>query len=63
MITEPINKCSIPEVRNVLAYFDSIEGNAILTGQHTQTMAQPELKQIFSVTGKLPALCGFELLS
>ena len=63
MITEPVNKYAIPEVRNVLTYLNSIEGRAILTGQHTQTMEQPELKQIFSITGKLPALCGFELLS
>ncbi|MDD2647352.1 MAG: glycosyl hydrolase [Eubacteriales bacterium] len=63
MITEPVNKNAIQEVRNVLDYLSKIEGKAIITGQHTQTMAQDELTKIHIVTGKYPALCGFELLS
>lgn len=63
MITEPVNKNAIKEVRNVLEYLSEISGKAILTGQHTQTMAQEELVKIHNVTGKYPALCGFELLS
>lgn len=63
MIIAPSNKNAIKEVKTVLAYFASIEGKGILTGQHTQTMEQEELAKIYTVTGKLPALCGFELLA
>ncbi|MGN0141835.1 MAG: glycosyl hydrolase [Roseburia sp.] len=63
MVTEPCNKNAIPEVRNVLDYFAGIEGRRIITGQHTQTREQEELIKIQEITGKLPALCGFELLS
>ena len=63
MILTPINKNAIAEVKNVLEYFAKLEGNGIITGQHTQTLAQPELAKIQEVTGKLPALCGFELLA
>lgn len=54
---------SSPSVQKVLEYFASIEGKGILIGQHTQTKAQQELWRIQELTGKLPALCGFELLS
>ena len=63
MIVTSINKNAITEVKNVLEYFAKLEGNGIITGQHTQTLAQPELAKIQEVTGKLPALCGFELLA
>ena len=52
-----------PEVKEVLEYLSQIEGKGILTGQHTQTMEQPEIWRIRKITGKLPAICGFELLS
>lgn len=57
------NKNAIREVQAVLDYLAAVEGKHILTGQHTQTMAQEELQYIHAVTGKYPALCGFELLS
>ena len=63
MISEPCNKDAIKEVRNVLEYLAKLEGNSIITGQHTQTMEQEELAEIQKITGKLPALCGFELLA
>ena len=63
MQSTPINKNAIKEVKDVLAYFAEIEGKGIITGQHTQTMEQEELAKIYEVAGKLPALCGFELLS
>ena len=63
MISEPCNKNAIKEVRNVLEYLTKLEGNGIITGQHTQTMEQEELAEIQKITGKLPALCGFELLA
>lgn len=58
----PCNPNASEEVRSVLNYFHEIQGTGIITGQHTQTMAQEELNYIYQVTGKWPALCGFELL-
>lgn len=65
-----MNKCIIPcnnnaqqSVKNVLKYLADVTFNQVLTGQHTQTMAQEELEYIKKVTNKLPALVGFELLS
>lgn len=52
-----------PEAQRVLDYLDSIRGKKIILGQHTQTIPQEELAHIKAVTGKLPALCGFELLA
>ena len=63
MRTIPCNPNAQPEVKEVLEYLSQIEGKGILTGQHTQTMEQPEIWRIEKLTGKLPAICGFELLS
>ena len=62
MLTTPCNPRALPCVHKLLKYFDAIEGKGILTGQHTQSMAQEELHHIEQVTGKRPALLGFELL-
>lgn len=59
----PANPNAQDCVRNVLKYLSDITYKQIVTGQHTQTMAQEELAYIESVTGKQPALLGFELLS
>jgi len=59
----PVNKNATKEVCNVLEYLASISGSDIIAGQHTQTMDQKELLYIERLTGKLPALCGFELLA
>jgi mannan endo-1,4-beta-mannosidase len=58
----PCNPNASAEARNVLEYLASLRGQGIILGQHTQTMAQEELKFINDVTGKVPGLCGFELL-
>lgn len=63
MITKPCNPNAQQEVHSLLAYLGSIEGKGILTGQHTQTRSQEELALILRETGKLPAVCGFELLA
>ncbi len=63
MITTPCNPNAQQEVRDLLACLNRIEGKGILTGQHTQTYGQEELAVILRETGKLPAICGFELLS
>ena len=59
----PQNKNAQQCVRNVMKYLSDITYEKIVTGQHTQSMAQEELEHIRAVTGKLPALVGFELLS
>ena len=56
-------KDPITSVKKVMNYLASIQGKKIIAGQHTQTMAMEELAQIKKVTGKEPALLGFELLS
>ncbi len=61
--TEPVNPDAQEEVKNVLSFLGEIAGKKVILGQHTQTMAQEELAYIERVTGKLPALCGFELLA
>ena len=59
----PSNMESQPCVRSVMMFLADITGDRIITGQHTQTMAMEELTKIREVTGKEPALLGFELLS
>lgn len=51
------------EAREAMRYISTLSGNGILTGQHTKTKKQEELKYLKDVTGRQPALCGFELLS
>ncbi|MCL2720271.1 MAG: glycoside hydrolase family 26 protein [Treponema sp.] len=60
---KPCNPNASQEARNLLDYLSNLRGKGILLGQHTQTMAQEELVYIHEVTGKAPALCGFELLA
>ena len=60
---QPVNPNATKEVRAVLEYFETIRGKGIITGMHTLTREQEELKYIEKITGKLPALCGFELLA
>ena len=59
----PVNPNISMEARNVLDYLCDLRGKGIILGQHTQTYAQEELAYIREVTGKEPALCGFELLA
>ncbi len=62
-ITTPVNPNASKEARRLLDYLGSIAGKGVLLGQHTQTRHPKELDYIREVTGKQPALCGFELLS
>lgn len=59
----PTNKNAQDSVKNVMKFLSDITYEKIVTGQHTQNMAQEELHHIEAVTGKQPALLGFELLS
>lgn len=59
----PVNPSAQQGVKNVLKYLSDISGEKVVTGQHTQSMAQEELHKIEEITGRQPALLGFELLS
>lgn len=59
----PVNKSCTNKARELLSYLESISGNKIITGQHTQTIPMEEISYINKVTGKSPKLRGFELLS
>ena len=62
-ILTPVNPNAQDCVKSVLKYLSDISGDKVITGQHTQTMAMEELHHIKKITGKEPALLGFELLS
>ena len=62
-ITVPVNPKASKEVINLMEYLAGKVGRKIITGQHTLTRKQEELAYIKKITGKLPAICGFELLS
>ncbi len=56
------NKNAQQETLRLLEFLRENRGRRVILGQHTQTMAQEELRHIKDITGELPALCGFELL-
>ena len=62
-IITPCNPHALPCVHRMMAYLGELSGKGILTGQHTKTRGVEELHHIEQVTGKQPALLGFELLS
>ena len=62
-IIAPCNPNALPCVRRMMEYLGELSGKGILTGQHTKTRGMEELHYIEQVTGRQPALLGFELLS
>ncbi len=62
-IYTPCNPDAQEGVNNVMKYLSDITYHKVVTGQHTQSMGQEELHHIRKITGKQPALLGFELLS
>lgn len=60
---KPVNPNATKEARELLEYLYQTAGTGIITGQHTQTVPMEERTHIYEVTGKLPKLQGFELLS
>lgn len=62
-ITTPCNPNALPCVHRMMDYLGQLSGHGILTGQHTKTRGMEELRHIEKITGKQPALVGFELLS
>ena len=63
MNVQPANPHLQPEALGLLRWLAALEGRGILTGQHTQTREQEELRLIGRETGKQPAVSGFELLA
>ena len=63
VITKPCNPNALPCVHRLLEYLGALSGRGILTGQHTKTRGMEELRHIERITGRQPALLGFELLS
>ncbi len=59
----PVNPQATHNARKLLQYLTALGGRRIVTGQHTQTVAMEEIDEIRKVTGKEPALRGFELLA
>lgn len=57
------NPDASPECRRLMDYLASIRGKKILTGQQTSYLPAKELTTIRRVTGQLPALRGFDLMS
>lgn len=49
----PCNDKASNEVKAVLRYLSELSGKGMITGQHTQTTVQKELRYIEEVTGKL----------
>lgn len=60
---KPVNSRATNNARKLLEYLSSVGGRGIIAGQHTQTVAMEEIDEIRRITGKEPALRGFELLS
>lgn len=56
------NPNATAEAKALMAFLESIEGKYILSAQHTKTVDPAELRDIQALTGKLPAMAGFELL-
>ncbi len=59
----PVNPQASHNARKLLQYLTALGGRRIVTGQHTQTVAMEEIDEIRKITGKEPALRGFELLA
>lgn len=60
---KPINPQASYNARKLFKYLAAVSGRKIITGQHTQTVAMEEIDEIRRITGKEPALRGFELLA
>ena len=70
-VEEPVRPCASealtnPEAsenaRRLMRYLTENFGKRIITGQHTKDIPMDEISFIEEVSGKTPALCGFELL-
>jgi mannan endo-1,4-beta-mannosidase len=57
------NKNSTVECKSLMSFFSKVYGKGILSGQHCNKASGSDLEYIKRVTGKLPAILGFDLLS
>ena len=51
--------------KEAVELFDFLQenyGKKVISGQHTKTTALIDVWKVMSITGKIPAICGFELL-
>ena len=56
---KPANPNATESAKRLLNYLSETAGNAVITGQHTQTTRMEEIDYIRAVTGKEPLLRGF----
>lgn len=59
---KPVNPNATQKAKELLEYLYETAGNAIITGQHTQTIPMEEAVYIKEKAGAAPKLQGFELL-
>ena len=59
----PVNPNATKEARDTLMFLAEHAGKSIITGQHTQTNDLREIKEIEKITGSIPKLIGYEMLS
>lgn len=63
----PAFSCCNPDIssecRKLMDFLRSIYGTRILTGQQTSYVPSKEIESIYRITGKYPALRGFDLMS
>ncbi|GIO87116.1 hypothetical protein J25TS5_40480 [Paenibacillus faecis] len=52
-----------PETRGLMRYLCSIYGRSMLTGQQIGVLSTPELDLIHEVTGRYPAVAGFDFMN
>lgn len=52
-----------PEARGLMRYLCSIYGRSMLTGQQIGVLSTPELDLIHEVTGRYPAVAGFDFMN
>mgnify|MGYP000130073711 CR=1 FL=1 len=57
------NKNALPVCKRLMAYFKSVYGKGIISGQHTNAAKGNQLEEIFEISGKYPAIRSFDLLS
>ncbi len=59
----PIDPCANERTRRILAFFEEIYGEKILSGQYTNHGADTETELLFRETGRYPAVRGFDFIN
>ncbi|QAA34445.1 glycosyl hydrolase [Clostridium manihotivorum] len=57
------NQNATEECKGLMKFFSNIYGKGILSGQHCNKASGSDLEYIKRITGKLPSILGFDLLS